>query len=160
LNEYAARADATIEGFTKQYATVSTDLETGREVWFTTGLIIEAVWASISLPGLFPAIKYRNRWLVDGGMVNPVPVAVCRALGADIVIAVNLNGDIIGKHFDKPKKRTTRLEGVAGKISGLVKEYTCRSFIVPTNRYRKGKNACRECYRRYNMFLKWPERMP
>lgn len=99
LNEYVASDGITIEDLGKQYAAVATDLETGREVWLNQGPLIEAVWASISLPGLFPAIKNNNRWLVDGGLVNPVPVSVCRAMGADIVIAVNLNGDIVGKHL-------------------------------------------------------------
>jgi len=124
LNEYVASDDALIEDFPKQYAAVSTELKTGREVWLTTGSVIQAVWASISLPGLFPAIKNDDKWLVDGGLVNPVPVSVCRALGADVVIAVNLNGDIIGKHFvkvDEPKKREA---SVVGKISDLVEEYT------------------------------------
>ena len=88
----------------KQFATVSTELETGREIWFTEGSVLNAVWASISLPGLFPPIQSRGRWLVDGGLVNPVPVSVCRALGADIVIAVNLNGDIVGKHFTHKRR--------------------------------------------------------
>ena len=133
LNEYIAGDDAAIEGLAKQYAAVSTDLESGREIWFTKGSIVEAVWASISLPGLFPAIKYGNRWLVDGGMVNPVPVSVCRALGADLVIAVNLNGDIVGKHFEKPRNKPTQLEGVAGKITDLVKEYTGTVFSFSKN---------------------------
>ncbi|MFN2257214.1 MAG: patatin-like phospholipase family protein, partial [Desulfuromonadaceae bacterium] len=53
---------------------------------------------SMSLPGLFAPMPHEGRWLVDGGLVNPVPVSVCRSLGADVVIAVNLNGDIVGKH--------------------------------------------------------------
>ena len=103
LNTTVTDDNTAIESLSKKYAAVSTDLETGREIWLTNGSIIEAVWASISLPGLFPAIKNNNRWLIDGGLVNPVPVSVCRALGADIVIAVNLNGDIVGKHFEKTK---------------------------------------------------------
>lgn len=90
---------------------MATDLESGREVWFTRGPMQEAVWASISLPGLFPAIRHEKRWLVDGGLVNPVPVTVCRALGADVVIAVNLNGDIVGKHFVKIEKQGEKRTG-------------------------------------------------
>jgi NTE family protein len=88
-----------------QYGSVATGLESGREIWFTKGPMLEAVWASIALPGLFPAIRHEGRWLVDGGLVNPVPVSVCRALGADVVIAVNLNGDIVGKHLVKTAQR-------------------------------------------------------
>ena len=102
LNENIASDDDIIEDLPKTYAAVSTDLESGREVWLTQGSIIQAVWSSMALPGLFPAIRNDHRWLIDGGLVNPVPVSVCRALGADIVIAVNLNGDIVGKHLEKP----------------------------------------------------------
>lgn len=128
LNEYVANDQSVIEDLAKRYATVATDLETGREVWLTEGSILEAVWASFSLPGLFPAIKNNNRWLVDGGLVNPVPVSVCRALGADIVIAVNLNGDIVGKHFQKPKKITKQHTGTVGKLTDFVAEYTASVF--------------------------------
>ncbi|MFK5914773.1 MAG: patatin-like phospholipase RssA [Woeseiaceae bacterium] len=128
LNEYVASDKIVIEELSEQYAAVSTDLETGREVWFTKGSLIEAVWASISIPGLFPAIRNNNRWLVDGGLVNPVPVSVCRALGADIVIAVNLNGDIVGKHFDQSNKPEKQENSVVGKITDLVKDYTGSLF--------------------------------
>jgi NTE family protein len=128
LNEYVASDNSVIEELAKRYATVATDLETGREVWLTKGSVLEAVWSSISLPGLFPAIKNNNKWLVDGGLVNPVPISVCRALGADIVIAVNLNGDIVGKHFQKPKKIIKQDTGVVSKISNLVTEYTGSVF--------------------------------
>ncbi len=131
LNENIAGDEDVIEDLSKVYAAVSTDLETGREVWFRKGSLIQAVWASMSLPGLFPAIRHDNRWLVDGGLVNPVPVSVCRALGADIVIAVNLNGDIVGKHFDKPETDKSEEESVVGKITELVREYTNLPFFEP-----------------------------
>ena len=60
---------------------------------------MEAVRASIALPGLFTPVQVDGQWLVDGGLVNPVPVSVCRALGAEFVIAVNLNGGIVGQRF-------------------------------------------------------------
>ena len=130
LHEYVANDNALIEDLAKQYAAVATELETGREVWLTRGPVLEAVWSSISLPGLFPAIKNNNKWLVDGGLVNPVPVSVCRAMGAEIVIAVNLNGDIVGKHFQKSKIliKQERNQGVVGKITGFVAEYTAAVF--------------------------------
>ena len=91
--------DLRIEDLDQTFAAVATDLETGREVWFTEGPLLNAVQASIAMPGLFPPILHDERWLVDGGLVNPVPVSLCRALGAEVVIAVNLNGDILGKHL-------------------------------------------------------------
>ncbi|MFV9615646.1 MAG: patatin-like phospholipase RssA [Gammaproteobacteria bacterium] len=144
LNENIAADEDVIEGLSKVYAAVSTDLETGREVWLTKGSLIQAVWASMSMPGLFPAIRHDNRWLVDGGLVNPVPVSVCRALGADIVIAVNLNGDIVGKRFKKSTNKSVNKleaekngkEGLGGKISELVREYTSLSFFDPEDEER------------------------
>lgn len=132
LNENVASDEDTIEGLEKTYAAVSTELETGREIWLSQGSLIQAVWASMALPGLFPAIRNNNRWLMDGGLVNPVPVSVCRALGADIVIAVNLNGDIVGKHFEKNISVETEKKedsSISGKITELVKEYTNLSFF-------------------------------
>ncbi len=88
-----------IESYPKRYAAVATDLATGREVWLQSGSIHEAVRASIALPGIFSPVKLGDAWLVDGGLTNPVPVSVCRAFGADVIIAVNLNGDLVGRRF-------------------------------------------------------------
>ncbi len=128
LNKNVAADAIEIEDLENSYAAVATDLETGREVWMTNGPLIEAVWASISLPGLFPAIRNNKRLLVDGGLVNPVPVSACRALGADVVIAVNLNGNIVGKHFVNARENTRPENGVAAKITDLVMEYTGALF--------------------------------
>jgi NTE family protein len=83
----------TFDQLHKSFAAVATDLYSGREVNFISGSVIEAVKASCAIPGLFPPVMFNNRWLVDGGVVNPVPVNMCRMLGADIVIAVNLSAD-------------------------------------------------------------------
>ncbi len=89
---------ATIEDLQIKFGAVATELDSGREVWFQHGPLLEAVRASISLPGLFAPIELEGRWLVDGGLTNPVPVSLCRALGAEQVIAVDLNSDIVGRH--------------------------------------------------------------
>ncbi len=86
-----------IEDLPVPYAAMTTDLVTGHEIWLQKGDLAEAMRASFSLPGIFPPVKIENRWLADGALVCPLPVAACRALGADMVIAVNLNADIIGK---------------------------------------------------------------
>lgn len=83
----------TFDELHKPFAAVATDLYSGREVNFLSGSVIEAVKASCAIPGLFPPVLFNNRWMVDGGVVNPVPVNMCRMLGADIVIAVNLSAD-------------------------------------------------------------------
>lgn len=89
--------DLRIEDLGIPFAAVATDLVTGHEVWLREGDLIDAMRTSFSLPGVFEPMEHDNRWLVDGALVNPVPVSVCRALGAQMTIAVNLNADIIGK---------------------------------------------------------------
>jgi len=129
LHNYVAAEDQRIEDMPKKYAAVSTNLETGREVWFTEGRLADAVRASMALPGLFPPILYEQRWLVDGGLVNPVPVSVCRALGADIVIAVNLSSGIIGKSKPgTPEATPADSQGVLSSIKQQAKEYSNSIF--------------------------------
>jgi len=89
--------DVEVETLSTVFGAVATDLEAGREFWFRTGSLLDAVRASIALPGLFTPSYQHGRWLVDGGLVNPVPVSMCRALGADIVIGVNLNSELAGR---------------------------------------------------------------
>jgi len=94
-----------IEDGEKPFAAIATDLATGREIWLREGPIGEAVRASISLPGILSPARIGDQWLLDGGLVNPVPVSACRALGADIVIAVNINGDILEPRAGGTAKR-------------------------------------------------------
>lgn len=84
---------AEIEQCSRRFATVATNLSTGRELWFTEGDLHLAVRASCSIPGLMSPVAHNGYWLVDGGVVNPVPISLTRALGADIVIAVDLQHD-------------------------------------------------------------------
>jgi NTE family protein len=90
-----------IESLEQRFASVATEMKTGREIWITKGPILPAARASCALPGIFPPVKYRESWMLDGGLVNPVPVSPCRALGADVVIAVNLNAQLVGAHLPK-----------------------------------------------------------
>jgi NTE family protein len=92
-------ADRPIESLPRAFAAVATDLATGNEVWLRHGSLYDALRASVALPGLVSPAKVDGRWLVDGGLVNPVPVSVCRALGADTVIAVDLNTTLVGRRF-------------------------------------------------------------
>ncbi len=107
-------SDPNIEDLSLPFAAVATDMLSGREVWLQKGSLIDAIRASISLPGIFTPFKQKDRWLVDGGLVNPVPVSLCRAMGADIVIAVNLNSDIMGKR--KPARKDIQSVSKKGKI--------------------------------------------
>src|SRR5690606_17580925 len=83
--------DRDIPDLDRPFGAVATDLDTGRTVWLREGSTIAAVRASCALPGLFPPVRREGAWLLDGGLVDPVPVTLCRLLGADIVIAVNLS---------------------------------------------------------------------
>lgn len=91
--------DRPIEELGLPFGAVATALHSGTEVWLRGGSTVNAVRASIALPGLFTPVQRDGRLLVDGGLVNPVPVSLARAMGADIVIAVDLNADILGRHL-------------------------------------------------------------
>jgi NTE family protein len=81
------------EDLDKKFATVATEVGTGHEIWLTKGEVADAIRASYALPGIFEPVKINGRWLFDGALVNPIPVTLCRALGAEVVVAVNLVGD-------------------------------------------------------------------
>lgn len=89
--------DTLIEDLPKRYACIATELGTGHEIWLTHGRVVDAARASYALPGIFTPVRLGGRWLVDGALVNPVPVSAARALGARLVIAVNLNSDLLGR---------------------------------------------------------------
>ncbi|GMM67018.1 hypothetical protein MTsDn1_03120 [Alteromonas sp. MTD1] len=91
----------TYEAMQKPFASVATDLYTGREVVFNSGPIGDTIQASCAIPALFSPVAHGDRWLVDGAVVNPVPVNLCRQLGADFVIAVNLNADFRPMRLEK-----------------------------------------------------------
>jgi len=107
--------ETTIEALPVKFGAVATELDSGVEVWFQHGSLLEAVRASISLPGLFVPVEREGRWLVDGGLTNPVPVSLCRALGAEQVIAVDLNSDLVGRHA---RRRNGGLDDEAGTDEG------------------------------------------
>jgi NTE family protein len=87
----------TIDELPLRFAAIATEIGTGHEIWLTRGRLIDALKASYSLPGVFSPVRVGGRWLMDGALVNPVPVSAARALGARVVIAVNLNADLIGR---------------------------------------------------------------
>ena len=87
-------SDMRVEMLPVRFATVATELGTGHEIWLTRGPLVDMMRASYALPGVFDPIRLGGRWLMDGALVNPIPITVARALGADLVLCVNLNGDI------------------------------------------------------------------
>lgn len=112
-----------ITALSLRFAAVATDLASGREVWLRDGKILDAVRASIALPGLFTAAQREGRWLVDGGLVNPVPVSLCRAMGAETVIAVDLNTDMIGRHLRRHQPSASRkTQAPEGRSDPLMKQ--------------------------------------
>ncbi len=89
--------DTRIETLKYGYVAIATELGTGHEVWMSRGRLVDAMRASYALPGIFQPVRINGRWLVDGALVNPVPVSAARALGAEVVIAVNLQTDVFGR---------------------------------------------------------------
>ena len=136
--------DPMIEDLPVAFGAVATDLYTGEEIWLRNGSMMTAIRASSGLPGLFAPSWYENRWLIDGGVVNPVPVSLCRALGADVVIAVDLSrpvtraamraarGDTLSRRAPAAETTPASAEGTAvlrswsGLIDGLVESFRAR----------------------------------
>jgi NTE family protein len=128
-NQLAARLedalkDMKIEDLPIRFAAIATEFNTGHEVWLTRGRLVDALRASYALPGIFPPARIGGRWLVDGALVNPVPVSAARALDARLVIAVNLNSDLFGRgtiianhgsdESDEPENGEQKSRGIFG----------------------------------------------
>ena len=106
--------DQPIESLELPFAAVATDLASGHEVWFREGSLYDALRASVALPGFVTPANVDGRWLIDGGLVNPVPVSLCRALGADSVIAVDLNSGLVGRRVAERGSARAQGEVVPG----------------------------------------------
>lgn len=123
-------ADRPIEELTMPFAAVATSLRTGAEVWLRHGSSLDAVRASIALPGLFAPTVREGSVLVDGGLVNPVPVSLARAMGADIVIAVDLGSDILGR----PRRVHPPVEALAGEVGEWIRKLQGNlAALIPVN---------------------------
>lgn len=105
---HARIGDVNIENLNRPFAAVATDLYSGQEIWFTEGDLRQAVRASCSMPGILAPVRQGERWLVDGAVVNPVPVSVSRAMGVDVVIAVDLYGYHSGRIQVLPVSMTSQ----------------------------------------------------
>ena len=106
--------EALIEGLPRRFVAVATEIGSGHEVWLSRGRLVDAMRASYALPGIFRPVRIDGRWLFDGALVNPIPVSVCRALGARYVIAVNVNSDSCGHGTVVPQmEMLTATEDVA-----------------------------------------------
>lgn len=108
-----------IETLPIPFAAVATDLRDGGEVWMRTGSLETAIRASIALPGIFGPAFREDRWLADGGMVNQVPVSTVRALGADLVIAVNVDVGLLERHASTVQSAIPKDDRVAQLLASL-----------------------------------------
>ncbi|WP_296717939.1 patatin-like phospholipase family protein [Tistrella sp.] len=108
-----AFGETRIEDLPVAFGAIATDLASGQEVWLTDGDLVDALRASMSIPGIFAPVRAGGRLLVDGGLVNPVPVSLCRHLGAEAVIAVTLHGDLAGY------RRRLRIDAAAIPAPGV-----------------------------------------
>lgn len=115
-------ADPDFASLQRPFACVATDLGSGREVWLREGSVTEAVRASIATPGLFSPVRRGHSVLVDGALVNPVPVSLCRALGADLVIAVDLGSDVVSERRRRRRAEEQRNGNGHGHVGGAASE--------------------------------------
>jgi len=92
-----ALRDRTIENLPTRFAAIATEYGSGHEVWLKRGHLVTAMRASYAIPGVFEPVKVSGRWLLDGALVNPIPITTTRAMGADLVIAVNLHSELLGR---------------------------------------------------------------
>ena len=113
---------ATIEDLPVRFAATAANIRTGEEVWLRQGPLAERIRASIAFPGILSPIAYNSEHLVDGGLVNPVPVSLCRALGAEIVIAVNINSNRIGRRSARKERRAKARSSMVERWSAEMPE--------------------------------------
>ncbi len=123
-----------IEDLPMRFAGVATELDTGHEVWLRRGSLVEAMRASYALPGVFEPVRIGHRWLVDGAVVNPVPVSVARALGAERVVALSITVDGTGRG-------ATRHDGIEGDLAEDEAPPPARRVSALLRRGRPGANA-------------------
>jgi NTE family protein len=120
-----------IEALRRKFVAIATELGTGQEVWLTKGSLVAALRASYALPGIFKPVRIGGRWLIDGALVNPVPVSAARAMGANFVIGVTLHSGHYVRNtlfpieseaaFDQPPERSTEEEKPKKSRFALVK---------------------------------------
>jgi NTE family protein len=124
----AALGQTLIEELPLKFASVATEVRTGHEIWLTHGRIVDAMRASYALPGIFAPVLVGDRWLVDGALVNPVPVSAARAFGAEIVIAANLSSDVFNH------STTIYAHGPSAEIEAAVTPEALIEAVAPPKR--------------------------
>lgn len=139
--------EARIEQLRIPYCAVATDLDTGEEVAIREGDIIEAVRASFSIPGILTPVRWNERILVDGGLVNPVPVNVLREMGADFVIAVDLSHRVVGGRFSREvpappreEEQDTRVTELKNRIAQALSARMARVRVPALDQIRRWRS--------------------
>lgn len=128
-----------IEDLDNKFTAVATEIGSGNEIWLSRGKLVDAVRASYAIPGIFKPVRVNGRWLFDGALVNPIPVTVCRALGARYVIAVNLNfdacsrGTVLANPGHEPIEEVSEPEPVKGKNGVAVRRLLQRQIFGKTD---------------------------
>ena len=117
--------DVLIEDLSIPYAAVACDIDTGEPVILREGSLLDAVRASTAIPGIFHPVRRGKRLLVDGGLIDPVPVSVCRALGVDIVIAVDIT--------PKPIPTTSKAREVWGRVGKQLHDGLSQQTWLPNS---------------------------
>ena len=139
----AALGGIQIEDLPIRFAGVATEIGDGHEIWLRRGSLVDAIRASYALPGVFEPVKIDGRWLFDGAIVNPVPVSVARALGAERVIALNISSDSVGRgtalqdpfgRLEPPAVTEDRASDSSGVIA---RWWRVGSGLVPLGRQRR-----------------------
>lgn len=140
MNEYFG--DLNIQDLDRQFVAVTGELATGHEIWVREGSLVQAIRASYALPGVFSPVKINDRWLIDGALVNPVPVSVCRALGARLVIAVTLSADAFGKSaMDEQAFEDYQFDGEEDFSRSIIRAAARPDKIIMRQLFGAGKEA-------------------
>jgi NTE family protein len=140
MNEYFG--DLNIQDLDRQFVAVTGELATGHEIWVRQGPLVQAIRASYALPGVFSPVKINDRWLIDGALVNPVPVSVCRALGARLVIAVTLSADAFGKSAtDEQAFEDYQFDGEEDFSRSIIRAAARPDKIIMRQLFGAGKEA-------------------
>jgi len=111
-----------IEDLPKKFICIGTELATGHEMWMKQGSLTDAMRASYALPGIFPPVFFEDRWLIDGAAVNPIPVSVCRSMGARLVLAVNLNRELYSAGTVIQSPRPNQTDETSKKKQGFLRK--------------------------------------
>ncbi len=119
--------DPNIEELHIKYTAVASDIEDEKEIWIDKGSLLDAIRASVSLPLFFTPFEYKGKKLVDGGVLNPVPIAPTFNDHTDLTIAVNLGGQV--EKDIELKRQESEKRGMASIISEYLSDIKLPSFI-------------------------------